>query len=45
MYTKGGGGGLADLELRMWQAYYAKSSVELFRLLVVMLHERTRSES
>lgn len=33
---------LADLELRMWQAYYAKERVALFRLLVVMLHEQYR---
>jgi hypothetical protein len=30
---------LADLELRMWQAYYAKQRVRLFALLVQMLHE------
>jgi len=29
---------LADLELRMWQAYYAKERVRLFALLVTMLH-------
>jgi hypothetical protein len=33
---------LANLELRMWQAYYAKERVTLFRLLVVMLHEQYR---
>jgi hypothetical protein len=33
---------LANLELRMWQAYYEKQRVELFRLLVVMLHEQYR---
>jgi len=33
---------LADLELRMWQAYYAKERASLFRLLVVMLHEQYR---
>ena len=31
---------LADLELRMWQAYYAKQNVRLFGLLVTMLHEQ-----
>jgi hypothetical protein len=31
---------LADLELRMWQAYYAKERVRLFALLVAMLHEQ-----
>lgn len=31
---------LAELELRMWQAYYAKSNVRLFGLLVTMLHEQ-----
>src|SRR5437870_10658952 len=33
---------LADLELRMWQAYYAKQNVGLFTLLVTMLHEQYR---
>src|SRR5262245_3988960 len=33
---------LADLELRMWQAYYRKEKVELFRLLVVALREQFR---
>jgi hypothetical protein len=33
---------LADLELRMWQAYYAKERVRLFGLLVTMLHEQYR---
>src|SRR5262245_9689003 len=33
---------LADLELRMWQAYYAKERVRLFRLLVVLLREQYR---
>jgi hypothetical protein len=33
---------LAGLELRMWQAYYAKENVTLFGLLVVMLHEQYR---
>ncbi len=33
---------LADLELRMWQAYYAKQRLALFRLLVVLLHEQYR---
>ena len=32
----------ADLELRMWQAYYAKQRVRLFALLVTMLHEQYR---
>ena len=31
---------MADLELRMWQAYYAKERVRLFGLLVTMLHEQ-----
>jgi hypothetical protein len=31
---------LANLELRMWQAYYAKENVRLFRLLVVTLREQ-----
>ena len=31
---------LADLELRMWQAYYAKQNVRLFVLLVTMLREQ-----
>ena len=30
----------ADLELRMWQAYYAKDRTRLFALLVTMLHEQ-----
>jgi hypothetical protein len=30
----------ADLELRMWQAYYAKQRVRLFSLLVTMLREQ-----
>ena len=33
---------LADLELRMWQAYYSKEKVRLFALLVTMLHEQYR---
>jgi hypothetical protein len=33
---------MADLELRMWQAYYAKEKVRLFALLVTMLHEQNR---
>ncbi|HEY7289886.1 MAG TPA: hypothetical protein VH583_08620 [Vicinamibacterales bacterium] len=33
---------LADLEVRMWQAYYAKERVQLFGLLVTMLHEQYR---
>jgi hypothetical protein len=33
---------MADLELRMWEAYYAKENVRLFRLLVTMLHEQYR---
>ena len=33
---------LADLELRMWQAYYARQRVQLFGLLVTMLHEQYR---
>src|SRR5947199_8854952 len=31
---------LADLEVRMWQAYYSKERVRLFALLVTMLHEQ-----
>jgi hypothetical protein len=31
---------MADLELRMWQAYYGKAKVRVFRLLVTMLHEQ-----
>jgi len=31
---------MADLELAMWQAYYAKERVRLFALLVSMLHEQ-----
>src|SRR5437870_11477424 len=30
----------ADLELRMWQAYYAKQRLRLFGLLVTMLREQ-----
>lgn len=30
----------ADLELRMWQAYYAKQNVRLFGLLVMLLREQ-----
>ena len=33
---------LASLEVRMWQAYYAKDRVRLFGLLVTMLHEQYR---
>ena len=33
---------LADLELRMWQAYYAKENVRLFGLLTMMLREQYR---
>jgi len=33
---------VADLELRMWQAYYAKERVRLFGLLVTMLREQYR---
>ena len=33
---------VADLELRMWQAYYVKERVRLFSLLVTMLHEQYR---
>src|SRR5579872_1905551 len=32
----------ADLELRMWQAYYRKERLRLFALLVTMLHEQYR---
>jgi hypothetical protein len=31
---------LADLEVRMWQAYYGRGRVRLFSLLVTMLHEQ-----
>jgi len=31
---------VADLEVGMWQAYYAKEKFRLFRLLVVMLREQ-----
>jgi len=31
---------MADLELRMWQAYYGKERVQLFALLVTMLREQ-----
>src|SRR6476646_5494967 len=31
---------LADLEVRMWQAYYAKERVRLFTLLVTLVHEQ-----
>jgi hypothetical protein len=31
---------LADLEVRMWQAYYDKERVRLFALLVTLLHEQ-----
>jgi hypothetical protein len=33
---------MADLELRMWQAYYRKEKVRLFALLVVSLREQYR---
>jgi hypothetical protein len=33
---------LASLEVRMWQAYYAKERARLFLLLVTMLHEQYR---
>jgi len=33
---------LADLEVGMWQAYYAKERVRLFALLATMLHEQYR---
>jgi hypothetical protein len=33
---------LADLEVRMWQAYYAKERVRLFTLLTTMLREQYR---
>ena len=32
----------AALELDMWQAYYAKDKVRLFRVLVTLLHEQNR---
>jgi hypothetical protein len=35
-------GRLADLEVRMWQSYYAKERLRLFGLLVTMLHEQYR---
>jgi hypothetical protein len=31
---------LADLEVRMWQAYYDKERMRLFGLLVTLLHEQ-----
>ena len=31
---------MADLELRMWQAYYTKENVRLFGLLVTTLREQ-----
>jgi hypothetical protein len=31
---------LADLEVRMWQAYYDKERIRLFGLLVTLLHEQ-----
>lgn len=31
---------LANLEVRMWQAYYAKQRTRLFALLVTLLHEQ-----
>jgi len=33
---------LAELEVGMWQAYYAKERVRLFRLLVTLLREQYR---
>jgi len=33
---------VADLEIDMWQAYYAKEKVRLFKDLVVSLHEQNR---
>jgi hypothetical protein len=33
---------LADLEVRMWQAYYAKERLRLFTLLATMLREQYR---
>ena len=33
---------VADLEVDMWQAYYRKERVHLFRDLVTMLHEQNR---
>ena len=35
-------GRLSDLEVRMWQSYYAKERFRLFGLLVTMLHEQYR---
>ena len=34
---------MADLELRMWQAYYGKERVRLFTLLVTLLREQNHS--
>ena len=31
---------MAELELRMWQAYYGKDRIRLFALLVTQLHEQ-----
>ncbi len=33
---------VADLELDMWQAYYRKERLRLFRGLVTLLHEQNR---
>jgi hypothetical protein len=33
---------VADLELDMWQAYYAKDDLRLFRGLLTLLHEQNR---
>jgi len=33
---------VADLELDMWQAYYAREKVRLFRGLLISLHEQNR---
>jgi hypothetical protein len=33
---------LAELEVQMWQAYYAKDELRLFRLLTTLLHEQNR---
>jgi hypothetical protein len=33
---------MAELEVGMWQAYYRKEKLRLFRLLVVMLREQNR---
>jgi hypothetical protein len=40
--TQFNAGRVADLELKMWQACYAKANVRLFALLVTTMHEQYR---